>query len=244
MYWLYYICKQHSEWDLYSNPGVCAYEADFRKSERDTACYVHSDSYLYFILYNVDIKAYEVPHIPNLDQKIIHVEKENHMSKRPIIIDTDPGIDDALAIAIALFSEELDVKLITTVAGNVSLDQVTENALKLLKFYEKDVPVAKGCAQPLLAEFVDASDIHGKSGMEGYDFPEPKTELLLQEHAVNAMRRVIMESDEPITIVPIAAMTNIALLFALYPEVKSNIREIVMMGGSVTRGNKGVMSEF
>ena len=61
------------------------------------------------------------------------------MSKRPIIIDTDPGIDDALAIAIALFSEELDVKLITTVAGNVSLDQVTENALKLLKFYEKDV---------------------------------------------------------------------------------------------------------
>lgn len=69
------------------------------------------------------------------------------MSKRPIIIDTDPGIDDALAIAIALFSEELDVKLITTVAGNVSLDQVTENALKLLKFYEKDVPVAKGCAQ-------------------------------------------------------------------------------------------------
>lgn len=199
---------------------------------------------MYFIFYNIDIKAYEVPHIPNLYQKIIHVEKENHMSKRPIIIDTDPGIDDALAIAIALFSEELDVKLITTVAGNVSLDQVTENALKLLKFYEKDVPVAKGCAQPLLAEFVDASDIHGKSGMEGYDFPEPKTELLLQEHAVNAMRRVIMESDEPITIVPIAAMTNIALLFALYPEVKSNIREIVMMGGSVTRGNKGVMSEF
>lgn len=102
---------------------------------------------MYFIFYNVDIKAYEVPHIPNLYQKIIHVEKENYMSKRPIIIDTDPGIDDALAIAIALFSEELDVKLITTVAGNVSLDQVTENALKLLKFYEKDVPVAKGCAQ-------------------------------------------------------------------------------------------------
>ena len=80
--------------------------------------------------------------------------------------------------------------------------------------------------------------------MEGYDFPEPKTELLLQDHAVNAMRKVIMESKEPVTIVPIAAMTNIALLFALYPEVKSNIREIVMMGGSVTRGNKGVMSEF
>ena len=114
---------------------------------------------MYFILYNVDIKAYEVPHIPNLYQKIIHVEKENHMSKLPIIIDTDPGIDDALAIAIALFSEELDVKLITTVAGNVSLEQVTENALKLLKFYEKDVPVAKGCAQPLLAEVVPSGSV-------------------------------------------------------------------------------------
>lgn len=166
------------------------------------------------------------------------------MDKRPIIIDTDPGIDDALALAIALFSEELDVRLITTVAGNVSLENVTLNTLKLLNFFGKDVPVAKGAAQPLIVEFVDASNVHGKTGMEGYDFPEPKEELLLPEHAVNAMRRVILESPEPITLVPIAALTNIALLLALYPEVKSNIREIVMMGGSANRGNKGVMSEF
>lgn len=166
------------------------------------------------------------------------------MNRRPIIIDTDPGIDDALAIAIALFSEELDVRLITTVAGNVSLDHVTTNALRLLHFFGKDVPVAKGAACPLLAEFVDASNVHGKTGMEGYEFPEPKEELLLQENAVNAMRRVILESPEPITLVPIAPLTNIALLFALYPEVKENIREIVMMGGSASRGNKGVMSEF
>ncbi|MDO4323538.1 MAG: ribonucleoside hydrolase RihC [Lachnospiraceae bacterium] len=166
------------------------------------------------------------------------------MSKRPIIIDTDPGIDDALALAIALFSEELDVRLITTVAGNVSLENVTLNTLRLLNFYGKDVPVAKGAAEPLLAEFVDASNIHGKTGMEGYDFPEPQEELLLPEHAVNAMRRTIMESPEPITLVPIATLTNIALLFAMYPEVKGNIREIVMMGGSASRGNKGVMSEF
>ncbi|MCX4307481.1 MAG: ribonucleoside hydrolase RihC [Acetatifactor sp.] len=166
------------------------------------------------------------------------------MSKRPIIIDTDPGIDDALAIAIALFSEELDVKLITTVAGNVSLENVTLNTLRLLHFFGKDVPVAKGAAEPLIVEFVDASNVHGKTGMEGYDFPEPKQELLLEEHAVNAMRRVIMESPEPVTLVPIATLTNIALLFAMYPEVKTNIREIVMMGGSATRGNKGVMSEF
>ncbi|MFR8548067.1 MAG: ribonucleoside hydrolase RihC [Lachnospiraceae bacterium] len=166
------------------------------------------------------------------------------MSKRPIIIDTDPGIDDALALAIALFSEELDVRLITTVAGNVSLENVTQNTLRLLNFFGKDVPVAMGAAQPLIAEFVDASNVHGKTGMEGYNFPEPKTELLLKEHAVNAMRRVIMESPEPVTLVPIATLTNIALLFAMYPEVRTNIREIVMMGGSASRGNKGVMSEF
>lgn len=166
------------------------------------------------------------------------------MSKRPIIIDTDPGIDDALALAIALFSEELDVRLITTVAGNVSLENVTLNTLRLLNFYEKDVPVAKGAAKPLIVDFVDASNVHGKTGMEGYEFPEPKTELLLKENAVNAMYRVIMESPEPITLVPIATLTNIALLFAVYPEVKEHIREIVMMGGSASRGNKGVMSEF
>lgn len=166
------------------------------------------------------------------------------MKKRPIIIDTDPGIDDAVAIAIALFSEELDVKLITTVAGNVSLDKVTYNALRLLKFFQKEVPVAKGAAGPLILPLMDASNVHGKSGMEGFDFEEPDDHLLLEENAVDAMRRVIMESDEPITLVPIAPLTNIALLLKVYPEVKANIREIVMMGGSASRGNKGIMSEF
>lgn len=166
------------------------------------------------------------------------------MLKRPIIIDTDPGIDDALAIAIALFAEELDVRLITTVAGNVCLEHVTNNTLKLLHFLEKDVPVAAGASRPLIEPLVDASNVHGATGMEGFDFPEPKKELLLKENAVNAMYRVLMESDEPITLVPIAPLTNIAMLLSLYPEVKSKIKEIVLMGGSASRGNKGVMSEF
>lgn len=166
------------------------------------------------------------------------------MNRRPIIIDTDPGIDDAVAIAIALFSEELDVRLITTVAGNVSLDKVTYNTLRILKFFKKEVPVARGAAEPLILPLLDASNVHGKSGMEGFDFEEPDDHLLLPEHAVNAMRRVIMESEEPVTLVPIAPLTNIALLLKLYPEVKANIREIVLMGGSASRGNKGVMSEF
>lgn len=166
------------------------------------------------------------------------------MSKRPIIIDTDPGIDDALAIAIALFSEELDVKLITTVAGNVGLDKVTYNALRLMKYFEReDVPVAMGADRPLIREYVDASNVHGKSGMEGFDFEEP-TVSAIDKNAVDAMREVILQSEVPVTLVPIAPLTNIALLLKTYPEVKKNIAEIVMMGGSASRGNMGVMSEF
>lgn len=166
------------------------------------------------------------------------------MNKRSIIIDTDPGIDDALAIAIALFSEELDVKLITTVAGNVGLDKVTYNALRLLKFFgREDVPVAIGADRPLIRPYEDAASVHGKSGLEGYDFEEP-TQKPIALNAVDAMRQVIMNSEEPITLVPIAPLTNIALLLAAYPEVKNNIKEIILMGGSASRGNKGVMSEY
>ncbi|MGG3280944.1 ribonucleoside hydrolase RihC [Paenibacillus solani] len=166
------------------------------------------------------------------------------MTTRPIIIDTDPGIDDAVALAIALYSEKLDVRLITTVAGNVGLDKVTFNALRLLKFYNKNVPVALGADRPLIKDPIDASDIHGSTGMDGFEFDEPSEELVLKENAVNAMYRVIMDSKEPMTIVPIGPLTNIALLLKMYPEVKNNIAEIVFMGGSASRGNAGVMSEF
>lgn len=165
------------------------------------------------------------------------------MNKRKIIIDTDPGIDDAVALAIALFDESLDVKLVTTVAGNVDIDKTTNNALKLVEFFGKNVPVAQGAAGPLVEKFDDASNIHGHSGLDGYDFPEPTTKAL-EDNAVLAMKKTIMESDTPITIVPIGPLTNIALLLATYPEVKGNIEEIVLMGGSLTRGNKSPMGEF
>ena len=165
------------------------------------------------------------------------------MAKEKIIIDTDPGIDDAVALAIALFNETVDVKLITTVAGNVSLEKVTANALRLLTFWGKKVPVAKGAEKPFIQKFVDAAGIHGQSGMDGFDFPEPDMSLLVKEHAVNKMREVIM-AEKTITLVAIGPLTNVALLFALYPEVKTHISRIVLMGGSLTRGNKGVMAEF
>ncbi|MDO5018037.1 MAG: ribonucleoside hydrolase RihC [Lagierella massiliensis] len=164
--------------------------------------------------------------------------------KRPIIIDTDPGIDDAIAIAIALASEELDVKLITTVNGNVDIHNVTKNALKLLAFLNYSTPVAMGAKRPLVSEFINASQVHGETGMEGYIFPKADTSNLLEESAVSAMYRTIMESDEKITLVPIGPLTNIAILFVTYPEVMDKVQEIVLMGGAIGRGNAGIYQEF
>jgi len=166
------------------------------------------------------------------------------MKKRPIIIDTDPGIDDAVALGIALSSKELDVKLITTVAGNVDIEKVTDNVLKLLNFWNKKVPVAKGASCPLVETPVYATNVHGESGMDGYDFEQGDLSNLLRENAVEAMYKTLINSEEQITLVPIAPLTNIALLLRTYPEDKSKIKEIVLMGGSASRGNKGVMSEF
>ncbi|MBP2098566.1 ribonucleoside hydrolase RihC [Enterococcus rivorum] len=163
--------------------------------------------------------------------------------KTPIIIDTDPGIDDAVALSIALNHPKLDVLLLTTVAGNVNVNKTTENTLKLVSFFGKTVPVAKGCDKPLLIQLEDSAEIHGESGMDGFDFPAI-TEKTLAIHAVEAMKNCILNSPEPVTLVPIAALTNIALLVSMYPETKQNIKEIVMMGGSLSRGNTHTSAEF
>lgn len=166
------------------------------------------------------------------------------MNKRKVIIDTDPGIDDAVALAIALHSEELDVKLITTVAGNVSIEHVTNNALKLLTFWDKKIPVAMGAHTPLVRNFVDASNVHGLSGMDGYDFGEPNRDNLLTIPAIEAIYQTLEQSEELVTLVGIGPLTNFALLLRVYPDCVNFIDEIVIMGGSASRGNKGVMSEF
>ncbi|WP_268913528.1 ribonucleoside hydrolase RihC [Lentilactobacillus sp. SPB1-3] len=160
-----------------------------------------------------------------------------------IIMDTDPGIDDAAALTMALNDPEIDLRLVTTVAGNVTVDKTTKNAQKILRFFNKDVPVAAGAKQPLIKEFEDAARIHGESGMPGYDFPEdlPKP---LDKTAVEALHDEIMSSDEPITLVPTGSYTNIALLFSEHPEVKDHIERIVAMGGSLGLGNMTSAAEF
>lgn len=160
-----------------------------------------------------------------------------------IIMDTDPGIDDAAAITMAINDDNVDLKLITTVAGNVTVDKTTKNAQKLVRFFNSDIPVAAGAKQPLIKPFEDAARIHGESGMPGYDFPEdlPKP---MDKSAVEALHDAIMASDEKITLVPTGSYTNIALLFSEYPEVKDNIERIVAMGGSLGMGNMTSAAEF
>ncbi|MGT2808695.1 ribonucleoside hydrolase RihC [Streptococcus iniae] len=162
---------------------------------------------------------------------------------RNLIIDTDPGIDDATAITLALMSPKFQVRLISTIGANVTVDQATTNALKLVAFLEKDVPVARGSEKPLLKELQTVPGIHGVSGMDGYHFPEPKQKAL-EIHAVEAMRQTILAYPNDITIVSIGAMTNLALLISMYPDIKKNITEIVMMGGAIHGGNTSSLAEF
>ncbi|RHW43566.1 ribonucleoside hydrolase RihC [Neobacillus notoginsengisoli] len=164
------------------------------------------------------------------------------MKKTPIIIDTDPGIDDAAAIGLAFYRDELDVKLITTVSGNVDIHNITTNALKLVTFFDKDIPVSKGMETPLLKPAL-GNKVHGETGMDGYDFPEP-TRTILKEHAVEAMRGLLEESDEKITLVPIGPLTNIAAMLLMYPHLKNKIEQIVLMGGSLSGGNVNGAAEF
>ncbi|MCD8914442.1 ribonucleoside hydrolase RihC [Staphylococcus simulans] len=162
----------------------------------------------------------------------------------PIILDTDPGIDDAAAISIALNHPEIDVKMISTVHGNVNIDKTTRNALQLKGFFNSEVPVHRGAAAPLINNPIDASHVHGETGMGGYKLPEPDPSLLSSNSAIQAMKETLLNADTPITIVPIGPLTNIALLFKTYPEVKTNVKEIVLMGGSAGRGNVTPAAEF
>ncbi|WP_328924460.1 nucleoside hydrolase [Streptomyces sp. NBC_00190] len=162
----------------------------------------------------------------------------------PIIIDCDPGHDDALAIMLAAGDPAVDLLAITTVAGNQTLAKTTLNARRVCTVAGvTGVPIASGCDRPLLQPLVVADDVHGESGLDGPGFPEPTVDAV-PEHAVELMHRVLTTHPEPVTLVPTAPLTNIALLLTRYPEVVPHIREIVLMGGSTDRGNRTPAAEF
>lgn len=166
------------------------------------------------------------------------------MIKKPLIISTDPGIDDVVALTTALFAPELDVKLIAATWGNVPLKNTLTNTLKLETFLQTKVPVVSGAQRPLLRDQIDASDVHGKSGLAGFDFPEPDYSLLKAGLAAGAIHEVVANSSEKVTLMQIGPATDFALYFRQYPEDLPKIEQLVIMGGAIGRGNWGPYAEY
>ena len=151
--------------------------------------------------------------------------------QKDVIIDADPGIDDALAIAMAVYSNNLNVKLLTSVCGNVTIDKITKNMLDLLQALEKrDIPVAIGAEKPLARKKDNSIQVHGKSGLGDWKFP--KCELkAVKENAVEKMYEILSNSSNKITIIALGPLTNIAELLIKHPDIKTKIACVLFSGG-------------
>jgi inosine-uridine nucleoside N-ribohydrolase len=162
----------------------------------------------------------------------------------PVAIDCDPGIDDALALLLALASPELDVRGVTTVAGNQTLERTTENALRVLGLAGRsDVPVAAGASRPLVQELVTAGDAHGEGGLGGARLPPASTRPRPQP-AVDLLAELARASDRRLTLVALGPLTNVALLLARHPDAARRLGRIVLMGGAVAEGNMTASAEY
>ncbi|MBV7327206.1 nucleoside hydrolase [Chloroflexi bacterium TSY] len=160
---------------------------------------------------------------------------------RKVILDCDPGHDDALAILLA--AKHLDLLGMTTVAGNQSLDKVVNNTLKIVEFAElTHVPVAKGADRPLVKEALHAPNIHGETGLDGPELPEPTTQLH-ELHAVDFIIETVMATDD-VSLIPTGPLTNVATALRREPRIASRIAEISLMGGGLTHGNTTATAEF
>lgn len=162
----------------------------------------------------------------------------------PVILDCDPGHDDAIALILALASPELKVLAVTTSAGNQTPDKTLNNALRILTLLGRDdIPVAAGAPKPLARELIIAENVHGESGLDGPKLPDPAFAPVAMT-ALELMAKCLRESPEPVTLVPTGPLTNIALLLAAHPELKSKIARIVLMGGAAGAGNWTPAAEF
>lgn len=162
----------------------------------------------------------------------------------PVIIDCDPGHDDMVAIMVAVASEQIDLLGVTTVAGNQTGEKTSLNARRILTLLGRnDIPIARGCDRPMVRDLRIAPDIHGESGLDGVDLPEPKVELR-GEHAVDFLEATLRNAAGPVTLVPTGPLTNIGMLLRKAPEVAEKIERIVLMGGAVHDSNVTPAAEF
>lgn len=166
------------------------------------------------------------------------------MPRTRLILDVDTGTDDALAIMYAVAHPELEVAAISCVAGNTSLRQVVINTHKVLDTIDApDIPVAAGAAKPLLEPARAATHFHGRDGLGDLALPM-SSRVSSPDTAIELLRRTIIQSPEPITLVGLAPQTNLALLLTQHPEVTENLSKIIFMGGAVGMGNATAVAEF
>ena len=165
------------------------------------------------------------------------------MERKKMILDCDTGHDDAIALMVAAKHPALELLGVTVVAGNQTLDKTLPNTLKVCQRLGLDVPVYGGMSLPLIREQCTAGDIHGQSGLDGPVFA-PLTLKPQPEHAVLYLIDTLMASDGDITIVPVGPLTNIAMAMRLEPAICAKIKQIVLMGGAVARGNCTPAAEF
>lgn len=165
-------------------------------------------------------------------------------SPRPIILDCDPGHDDAISLILALSSKQLNPLAVTTSAGNQTPDKTLNNALRVLTMLGRsDIAVAGGAVKPLARELIIADNVHGESGLDGPELPNPNFEPLPCS-AIELIAQKVRDSSEPVTLVPSGPLTNIALFLATYPELHNKIERIVLMGGAAAAGNWTPAAEF
>jgi len=166
------------------------------------------------------------------------------VSPTPIILDCDPGHDDMVAILLAAASPAIDLRAITTVAGNGTLDCVTRNARRVCTLAGiRDVPIAAGADRPLRRPLEVATDVHGRSALDGPALPEPDVPLDPRP-AHDLIADVLRGADTPVALVAVGPLTNVATVLERHPELTGRIAEIVLMGGSTGRGNRTPSAEF
>lgn len=161
-------------------------------------------------------------------------------ARRPVVLDCDPGHDDALAILLA--GRHFNLLGITTVAGNVDVERTTLNARRVVDLAGLHVPIARGCASPLIAPPRHVPEVHGSTGLDGYDFPAPQAPID-PRHGVEFLIDTV-RAQAGVTVIATGPLTNLALALRRAPEIAERIREISIMGGSVTVGNSTPVAEF